>query len=439
MNSSYNNNVTFGDVLDSIVFSLNPKKIVEVGILEGFSLKRFAESSNKDTLIRAYDIFEEFNGNHAKKDKLVALFKDYDNVSINYGNFYEVHKDISDVDIIHIDIANNGNVYEYAIKHYIPKLLENGILIMEGGSEQRDNVEWMIKYNKPKIQPVIQKYNSLYDIKTICEDKIWNKIKNNKYQPAITLIRKKSEFQNIYNYYKMERIFLKEKTKLFEKFHDKTFNYSNEYKFEDILKNIYKVDKLENIVSKNVFEITKDNDQKKPCIRTFYESEEFLTTFKNEYEKFIKNEISKIFTDEEFIVYQGRPTFRIQEANSVAVGEWHRDSQQDYDHFWGEINVFLPFTSLNKYNTIWKNFTMEDETIGENAKPIIISKNQYQLNYLNQVKHGNIINKSNITRVSIDFRIIPGSIYKYNTNIKQSADMKFKFDIGGYYKKLTLR
>ena len=194
MNSSYNNNVTFGDVLDSIVFTLNPKKIIEVGILEGFSLERFVESSDSDTIIQAYDIFEEFNGNHAKKDKLVSMFKKYNNVTINYGDFYEVHNIISDVDIIHIDIANNGDVFEYAIKNYLPKLSENGIMIMEGGSEQRDNVEWMIKYNKPKIQPVIQKYNSLYDIKTICEDKIWNKIKNNKYQPAITLIRKKSEF-----------------------------------------------------------------------------------------------------------------------------------------------------------------------------------------------------------------------------------------------------
>ena len=159
MNSSYNNKVTFGDILNAIVFTLNPKKIVEVGILEGFSLKRFVESSNKDTIIHAYDIFEEFNGNHAKKDKLVELFKDYDKVSINYGDFYEVHKNISDVDIIHIDIANNGDVYEYAIKHYLPKLSDQGVMIMEGGSKQRDNVEWMIKYNKPKIQPVIQKYN----------------------------------------------------------------------------------------------------------------------------------------------------------------------------------------------------------------------------------------------------------------------------------------
>ena len=108
--------------------------------------------------ICAYDIFDKFNGNHAKKNELVSIFKKYNNVTINYGDFYEVHNIISDVDIIHIDIANNGDVFEYAINNYLPKLSENGIMIMEGGSVERDNIEWMIKYNKPKIQPVIKKY-----------------------------------------------------------------------------------------------------------------------------------------------------------------------------------------------------------------------------------------------------------------------------------------
>ena len=74
MNSSYNNKVTFGDILNSIIFTLNPKKIVEIGILEGFSLQRFAESSNSNTVIQAYDIFEQFNGNHAKKDSTGICF-----------------------------------------------------------------------------------------------------------------------------------------------------------------------------------------------------------------------------------------------------------------------------------------------------------------------------------------------------------------------------
>ena len=174
MNSSYNNKVSFGAILESITIALNPKKIVECGILEGFSLKRFAESSNKDTIIQAYDIFDEFDGCHAKKDKLTALFTDYDNVSINYGDFYEVHKNISDVNIIHIDIANDGDIYEYAIKHYLPKLSDKGVLLMEGGSEERDNVEWMIKYNKSPIQPIVKKYG----LKVIGEF------------PSITIIKK---------------------------------------------------------------------------------------------------------------------------------------------------------------------------------------------------------------------------------------------------------
>ena len=110
MNSSYNNTVTFGDVLDGIVTSLGPKSIVEVGILEGFSLKRFADRSSGDTVIRAYDIFGQFNGNHAVQDELIEKFRDHHNVSIEYGDFYDVHAHIEDVDMIHIDVANDGDV-----------------------------------------------------------------------------------------------------------------------------------------------------------------------------------------------------------------------------------------------------------------------------------------------------------------------------------------
>ena len=159
MNSSYNNNVNFGDILKSITYSLDPKTILEVGILEGFSLKCFADASSSDTIIDAYDIFDEFNGNHANRENLLQNFKEYKNVSINYGDFFEVYKYIENIDIIHIDIANNGNIFEFAIKNYLPKLSEKGIMIMEGGSKERDNIDWMEKYDKPKMQPIVKKYN----------------------------------------------------------------------------------------------------------------------------------------------------------------------------------------------------------------------------------------------------------------------------------------
>ena len=162
MNSSYKNkDIEYSAILESVAFSTRPKTIIEIGILDGYSLHHFINATNPiNTKIVAYDIFDKFNGNHAKEDELKNKFKDYSNVDIRYGDFYELHKTImnNSIEIIHIDIANNGEIYEYAIQNYLPKLSSNGILILEGGSEQRDNVEWMNKYNKPLINPVIQKY-----------------------------------------------------------------------------------------------------------------------------------------------------------------------------------------------------------------------------------------------------------------------------------------
>jgi predicted O-methyltransferase YrrM len=159
MNTSYNNNITYGDLIEGMTHSVSPKNIVEIGILEGYSLEHFAKGSAKNTVIKAYDIFDEFNGNHANKDVLINKFNKYPNITINYGDFYKLHEELDLCDIIHIDIANNGDVFEYAIKNYLPKLSEKGVMILEGGSEERDNIGWMTKYNKPKIQPIIKKYN----------------------------------------------------------------------------------------------------------------------------------------------------------------------------------------------------------------------------------------------------------------------------------------
>lgn len=181
MNSSYNNKVDFGDIISTITFMNNPQKIVECGILEGYSLSKFINSSSSTTSIDAYDIFDKFNGNHAIKDKIIEQFSPYKNVNIYEGDFYEVSKKYPDssIDILHIDIANNGEVYEYMFQNYSKKIKKNGVILMEGGSEKRDNVDWMIKYNKPKINPVLKKWSNMYNILTIGEI------------PSITIIQNK--------------------------------------------------------------------------------------------------------------------------------------------------------------------------------------------------------------------------------------------------------
>ena len=137
-----------------------PKVIVEFGILGGFSLMNMAAAGNnlaRGPDIAAYDIFEKFEGNHAGPE-IVQRFKSYPNVSIREGDFYGVYQEIPDgsVDILHVDIANDGDVYKFAVEKYMGKLRPSGLMILEGGSEERDCVDWMVRYEKPKIREFLR-------------------------------------------------------------------------------------------------------------------------------------------------------------------------------------------------------------------------------------------------------------------------------------------
>lgn len=169
MKSSYKNNLDYKDIFDTLCFLKNPQKIVEIGILDGYSLKAMADNVSASCQIDAYDIFEEFNGNGANKERLSQTFSAYTNVNIQYGDFYKVIDNLCDesIDILHIDIANNGEVFEFALTKYIKKIKRDGILILEGGSKERDEIEWMNKYNKPKITPILNKYKDEFKIKII--------------------------------------------------------------------------------------------------------------------------------------------------------------------------------------------------------------------------------------------------------------------------------
>tara|TARA_Y100000593_G_scaffold92782_1_gene185488 strand:- start:672 stop:1211 length:540 start_codon:yes stop_codon:yes gene_type:complete len=161
MKSSYlKKDLTYGDIISSLVLAKKSEKIVEFGILDGYSLLNFIENSNKKTKIEAYDIFEDFNGNCSQRD-IIKKFEDKENVKIEYGDFYKKYKDFNNesIDILHIDIANNGEVYKFVVENYLEKINKDGIIILEGGSEERDEVEWMKKFNKPPIKPFINSLN----------------------------------------------------------------------------------------------------------------------------------------------------------------------------------------------------------------------------------------------------------------------------------------
>lgn len=169
MSSSYSNKtLCYDDIFKLLTWQTRPRRIIEFGILKGYSLRCFAEAAPRETSITAYDIFEAFVGNSAPRD-ITDQFAAYPNVEIKEGDFYKVVADLSDasVDIIHIDIANDGAVYEFAFENYIRKLSPTGILLLEGGGAERDAVGWMTKYNKIPIRRVLERYESQLDIYTM--------------------------------------------------------------------------------------------------------------------------------------------------------------------------------------------------------------------------------------------------------------------------------
>ncbi len=152
----------YASLFKGLVALYNPSTIVEFGILDGYSLSAFRDAAPVGCEIKAFDIFDEFPYNHAKFEDLRIKFGNI----VRYGNFYETYKNLKDqsIDLLHIDIANDGDVYEFFFRSYARKLTPNGLAILEGGSLERDRYDWMLKYNKAPIVPVIDKYRCDFNI-----------------------------------------------------------------------------------------------------------------------------------------------------------------------------------------------------------------------------------------------------------------------------------
>ena len=154
--SSYKLN-NYSLVFELFIKQFNPKTIVEFGILDGYSLDIFAKFSPPSTQIYAFDLFEDFIGNASEEKKIRERFKIFPNVFIEKLDFLQslpIVTKLGRIDLMHIDVANNGKIYEFAVKNILPLC---DFMILEGGSKERDNVEWMKKYKKKSIHPFLDK------------------------------------------------------------------------------------------------------------------------------------------------------------------------------------------------------------------------------------------------------------------------------------------
>jgi hypothetical protein len=172
---------------------------------------------------------------------------------------------------------------------------------------------------------------------------------------------------------------------------------------------------------------TREKDQSTQFHKKFYEFAR-SNQFKSLYTNFIKDVVRPLYT--ESIVYQSIPTFRIHMPNNIAVGEFHKDKHYR-DIKWAESvhedNFFLPFTDAFDTNTIW----VESEEDKGDFAPMVCNYGETIQWDGSNLLHGNKLNSTQFTRVSVDFRVIKYSNYIPSENA--SINTKVQFKIGGYY------
>jgi hypothetical protein len=144
------------------------------------------------------------------------------------------------------------------------------------------------------------------------------------------------------------------------------------------------------------------------------------------YEMFIHIIVAPLF-DEDFL-YQSFPTARFHLPGNVAVGHFHTDSE--FHHPAGEVNFIIPLTNSEDTASVW----VESEPGKEDFEDIKLRIGELIQFNGSVLKHGNKVNTTDRTRVSMDFRILPVS--RYDESLAQkSMTTKTKFVEGEYYKR----
>lgn len=142
--SYYKNNI--GKTLYNTVLTMQPFIIIEFGTLHGYSAIAMAQalrdldSSGK---IICHDLWKKYPYKNTSMESTQAtidelgLTKYIELVEMDFYNWKP-----EPFDLIHFDISNHAGHIKY-LKNMVNDNLLNSTVLFEGGSKERDKVEWM--------------------------------------------------------------------------------------------------------------------------------------------------------------------------------------------------------------------------------------------------------------------------------------------------------
>lgn len=211
------------------------------------------------------------------------------------------------------------------------------------------------------------------------------------------------------------------------------------YDFPSVVRRIFDVENLQQLHTLHDIQsqITFDEDTKTWFHKKYYTSE-FYPEMVALYNRFVKEQILPLYRPDTEFAVQIEPSFRVQLPNNTALGSTNSDEKvglhcdADYNHQPGEINFIVPITPMFGTNSV---FVESEPNLGDYHSVNIPIGSAFCF-YGNKCRHYNVRNDTGLSRVSIDFRIIPMSKYISDWD-SVSVHGKRPLKLGGYFNKIN--
>lgn len=157
--SSYEKN-NYGDLFYALMRVYQPRKVVELGTKAGYSAYYMARGlkANGKGKLDCYDLWEKYPFRSVPKSVAEKNLKKFKNIiSLKQQDAIGVEKKYKTIDILHVDISNDGEKLEKIISPWIDKVRQ--LMIIEGGSREHDELDWMVKYEKIPIRKWLEDFS----------------------------------------------------------------------------------------------------------------------------------------------------------------------------------------------------------------------------------------------------------------------------------------